>query len=251
PITATSPPMRIRLAAGLITVRSCPYWVCVSGCWACSDVTVASTTVNISCIRFISFLFAIRFMLFAVCIMLFAVCLFAMCFTLSRRQSAARKWQYLIPQHEPPLLVFPFPAYLDLCHVEVGPFFLLYRRPDEVLQSHRKLRGMHAVPGLIEPAILGFRPDEVDPADLDGYLERVLDRYFSMYLQIAFTDSTALLLNYADGPLPLLHTIATRCGVRLSNTYLEAATKRAGFDAKHPRQPFAERREPPHAAPLL
>src|SRR5690606_5497506 len=136
PITATSPPMRIRLAAGLITVRSCPYWVCVSGCWACSDVTVASTTVNISCIRFISFLFAIRFMLFAVCIMLFAVCLFAMCFTLSRRQSAARKWQYLIPQHEPPLLVFPFPAYLDLCHVEVGPFFLLYRRPDEGLHSH-------------------------------------------------------------------------------------------------------------------
>lgn len=136
------------------------------------------------------------------------------------------------------------------CYPDV-PFFLLYRRPDEVLQSHRKLRGMHAVPGLIEPAILGFRPDEVDPADLDGYLERVLDRYFSMYLQIAFTDSTALLLNYADGPLPLLHTIATRCGVRLSNTYLEAATKRAGFDAKHPRQPFAERREPPHAAPLL
>src|SRR5690606_8885374 len=41
------------------------------------------------------------------------------------------------------------------------PFFLLYRQPDEIVRSHRKLRGMHAVPGIIESAILGFGPDEV------------------------------------------------------------------------------------------
>lgn len=124
------------------------------------------------------------------------------------------------------------------------PFFLLYRRPDQVVQSHRKLRGMHAVPGVIEPAILGFGPKEVPSADLDGYLARVLVRYFSMYLQIVSSDHATILLNYADGPLSLLRSITTRCGVELGDTYLDAVEKRAGFHAKFPAQRFSEQREP-------
>lgn len=131
------------------------------------------------------------------------------------------------------------------------PFILLYRRPDEVVRSHRKLRGMHAVPGLIEPVVFGFDPREIHAADLDGYSARVLERYFSTYLDVASSDSRAVLLNYEEGPLGLLHNVASSCGMALNETYLTEAAKRSAFHAKHPDMVFSETREHLDAEPYL
>lgn len=131
------------------------------------------------------------------------------------------------------------------------PLILLYRRPDEVVRSHRKLRGMHAVPGVIEPAVFGFHPDEVYSADLDGYLARVLERYFEMYLDIVSEDRLTTLLNYADGPKALLHSVASNCGLPLDNSYLANVSKRAAFHSKHPTRIFSEKKEARETSPYL
>ncbi len=131
------------------------------------------------------------------------------------------------------------------------PFVLLYRRPDEVVRSHRKLRGMHAVPGVVEPAVFGFDTKETHPADLDGYLARVLERYFTVYLDVASEDNLAVLLNYADGPMTLLHKVASNCGVPLDDAYLVNAAKRSAFHSKHPTKVFSEKREHLVTTPYL
>lgn len=131
------------------------------------------------------------------------------------------------------------------------PFILLYRRPDEVVRSHRKLRGMHAVPGVIEPMVFGFHPEEVYSADLDGYLARVLERYFDMYLDVVSEDRFTTLLNYADGPKALLHNVASNCGLPLDNSYLANVAKRTAFHSKHPTRVFSEEKEALGASPYL
>jgi len=131
------------------------------------------------------------------------------------------------------------------------PFILLYRRPDEVVRSHQKLRGMHAVPGLIEPAIFGFHAKDIHSLNLDSYLARVLERYFEVYLDVASEDNRATLLNYADGPLDLLRTVTSSCGIALEDTYLAKAARRSAFHAKHPTKIFSEEREHLRAAPYL
>ncbi len=61
------------------------------------------------------------------------------------------------------------------------PFVLLYRRPDEVIRSQQKQRGMHAIPGMIEPALLGFDSHEVQQMNLDEYIGSVLEKYFQAF----------------------------------------------------------------------
>ena len=131
------------------------------------------------------------------------------------------------------------------------PFILLYRRPDEVVRSHRKLRGMHAVPGVIEPAVFGFDPQEIFSADLDSYLARVLSQYFGHYLDVAMENANTVLLNYAEGPLPLLRAVAECSGLPLDDPYLAQVEKRSLFHAKHPEKVFAEKTEQRDAAPYL
>src|SRR5581483_4874916 len=58
------------------------------------------------------------------------------------------------------------------------PFILLYRRPDEVMRSQQKRRGLHAIPGVIEPALFGFDEHEIMHMNQDEYLGKVLDSYF-------------------------------------------------------------------------
>lgn len=131
------------------------------------------------------------------------------------------------------------------------PFILLYRRPDEVVRSHRKLRGMHAVPGLIEPAVFGFDLEETHAVGLDGYLARVLERYFSMYLDVVSEDSRAVLLNYAEGPQAFVRSVAASCRMTFDDAYLGEVAKRSAFHAKHPAMVFSENGEQLVAAPYL
>lgn len=117
------------------------------------------------------------------------------------------------------------------------PFILMYRRPDEVFASHRKQPGMHAVPGLIEPAIFGF--DEATPVyDLDIYLANVLERYFEQYLRITANDKNMLLVNYNEDPITIIKKIAALTGLPLTPEMLQAMGERTRYNAKKPGELF-------------
>lgn len=118
-------------------------------------------------------------------------------------------------------------------------FVLLYRRPDEVLQSHRQKRGMHAVPGLLEPEIFNFRSHGIKDLSLDDYLARVLESYFAASLAALQKDNNVLLFNYSEGIPHLVEALLHRTGFSPSSEEKEALRKRAAFDAKQPGNSFA------------
>jgi hypothetical protein len=118
------------------------------------------------------------------------------------------------------------------------PFIFLYRKPAEVIRSHQKLRGMQAVPGVVEPEVFGFTKEPV--TDLDAYMAKVMERYFTLFLEIIQNDRNALLVNYHEGMMPIMEKIAAATGMQFSQEEKEQMTARAGYHAKYPEQVFDE-----------
>jgi hypothetical protein len=119
------------------------------------------------------------------------------------------------------------------------PFILLYRRPDEVARSQQKRRGMHAIPGLIEPALFGFEND-VRQMNLDVYLGEVLDKYFQAFLQVVQKDALASLINYNEGPVTMVEKIARITNTPISDEEMGKIKSRSMYHAKYPEQVFSE-----------
>lgn len=119
-----------------------------------------------------------------------------------------------------------------------APFILLYRAPLEVIQSHRRKRGMQAVPGVIEPSIFGFT--EPLTTDLDQHMAMVIEKYLELFLEIATHDNNALLVNYNDGMMHVMERIATFTDLQLSDDEYRLMQERCGYHAKFPEQVFAE-----------
>lgn len=118
------------------------------------------------------------------------------------------------------------------------PFFLLYRSPDEVLRSQQKRRGMQAVPGMVEPELLGLDAATINYADFDGYFAGVLANMLQAFKDEQAKDSHSYLLNYAEGIVPILEKIARISGFALSVTSLQQVEERSRYHAKYPEQPF-------------
>jgi hypothetical protein len=120
------------------------------------------------------------------------------------------------------------------------PFVLLYRKPDEVIRSQQKNRGMQAVPGVLEPEIFGFDKDEILQLSLDEYMAKVIESYLQAFAEILSQDKLAIPVNYNEGAVAIVNKIATATGILISEEEMTAMQQRAGFHAKYPGQVFAE-----------
>ncbi|AXY76997.1 sulfotransferase family protein [Paraflavitalea soli] len=120
------------------------------------------------------------------------------------------------------------------------PFILLYRSPDEVILSQRRRRGMQAVQGIIEPEIFGFDKEVIQYDTLDDYMVKVLERYFTIMLEITREDPLSLLLNYKEPIIPTMQKIADFAGVTIGKNELAQMQERSRFHAKYPDQVFKE-----------
>ncbi len=120
------------------------------------------------------------------------------------------------------------------------PFFLLYRKPDEVIRSQQKKRSMQAIPNLLEAAIFGFNKDEITGMQLDAYMGMVVESYLDAFLQILQKDNLAYAVNYHDGAMQIVETIASVTGLQISEAEKLLMQRRAGFHAKFPQQVFSE-----------
>ncbi|NCD70233.1 sulfotransferase family protein [Mucilaginibacter agri] len=128
------------------------------------------------------------------------------------------------------------------------PFILLYRRPDEVIRSHQKLRGMQAVPGVVPNEFLGIDPNSTSATDLDGHMAKVLESYFSAFIRESQRDPRTLLLNYNEGIMSIMQSFCNFTGVTLHVNDWEEIIKRSQYNAKYPEQIFTEV-QPIEAAP--
>lgn len=120
------------------------------------------------------------------------------------------------------------------------PFFLMHRSPREVMRSHLKQKGMHAVPGVIEPQVFGFGAEALLETDLDRYLANVLHAYFEKYNTILAQDKNAFPLSYHDGAAKMVEDVATRCGIVFSESVLSAMQQRGQQHSKDPQKVFSE-----------
>lgn len=120
------------------------------------------------------------------------------------------------------------------------PFILLYRSPDEVVRSQRRRRGMQAVQGIIEPEVFGFDREVIHQWPLDDYLCRVLERYFTIMLEMADHDPHVLLVNYSEPVLSIMQRIAGFTGFSIDDHELQLMQERSRYHAKYPGQVFKE-----------
>lgn len=119
------------------------------------------------------------------------------------------------------------------------PFILLYRHPAEVIRSQQKLRGMQAIPALIDPKLFGFE-EAVRELPLDHYMAKLLEKYYSQFIQIAGSDPLATLINYEQGATAMIDTIASVINMPIDAEYRKKINERCGYHAKYPEQAFAE-----------
>lgn len=119
-------------------------------------------------------------------------------------------------------------------------FLYLIRRPDEVIRSHQKQRGMQAVPGLLEPELFGLQSSDLQNHTLDSYLEHVLTLLYQKVLFDVQQFPDTLLLDYAEDPLPLFHRITQFLGIDVSEMALAQIEARTAYHAKHPQQVFEQ-----------
>jgi hypothetical protein len=122
------------------------------------------------------------------------------------------------------------------------PFILLYRLPAEVLRSQRKITGMHAIPGVIEPSLFGLGQDVI-LMDKDRYFGKVLQNYFTAYEEILEKDPNAFPLSYHEGPMAMLQLITEISGFALNEKEIREMEERTRFHSKSPRQLFEEPQE--------
>ena len=120
-----------------------------------------------------------------------------------------------------------------------APFILLYRSPDEVVYSHQKLRGMQAVPGLIEPELFGFSPEEVSDLSLDAYTAKVLETYLLLFEELSQQPS-GLLIDYKEGVMSMMKQIGRHLNLEWKEEHIVQMQERSRFHSKYPQQNFAE-----------
>lgn len=120
------------------------------------------------------------------------------------------------------------------------PFVFLYRSPEEVLQSHQKLRGIQMVPGLVPPALMGFSEDVLNAVNLDEYTANVLEKYMVAFETLVGIDKKAILLNYNQGVLPMVDALEKQLGIRWTEAHRKQMQERSRFHSKHPGEGFEQ-----------
>ncbi|HWJ90346.1 MAG TPA: hypothetical protein VNR87_04500, partial [Flavisolibacter sp.] len=117
------------------------------------------------------------------------------------------------------------------------PFVVIIRSPDEVIRSQHKVRGMHSVPGLIEPHLLGLKEDDFSH-DFDHYMATVLERYFSAILAMQH-DPLCRVLDYNKGMELIMQYVLQDAHIQPSSEDDEKMKERLRYHSKSPNELFA------------
>ncbi len=122
------------------------------------------------------------------------------------------------------------------------PFIFSYRKPNEVIASHKGQRGMQAVPGLLEPAIFGIDLSEELLINQDLYIIEVLKKYYEKLIIIAQFDKNSLFIDYSEGVLPILGKIERFLSLKIKPEIKVKMIERTRFDSKNSNEIFAEQK---------
>lgn len=96
------------------------------------------------------------------------------------------------------------------------PFFFLTRRPDEVIASHAKRRGLHMVPGLVNSLLLKTNLLPPFDGDFNTFAAEVLKQYY-LELQVILNLNNKLnrFFDYSRGVREMLESFSSFTGIEL------------------------------------
>jgi Aspartyl/Asparaginyl beta-hydroxylase len=121
------------------------------------------------------------------------------------------------------------------------PFILLCRTPEEVFYSQKKQAGLHAIPNMLDPALFGLTVNDMNPNDPDTYLGKVLESYYTAFMNILENDNKAHLINYKDGIDNMMQQVSEITKVYFDESTWSKMRTRSQFHAKKPHDVFEEK----------
>lgn len=118
------------------------------------------------------------------------------------------------------------------------PFYFLSRAPHEVISSHIKRRGIHAIPNYINPMLLGINLDEHHFQDFNFYTSVVLKGFYEKLLKIARErNSLNSFFDYSWGMSQMVDDFYKTIAIEADLTLTK---ERLSYHSKHPKQHFSE-----------
>lgn len=117
------------------------------------------------------------------------------------------------------------------------PFFFLTRRPAEVLASHAKMKGIHMVPGLVNPSLLKMEGWDGQAVrwDFNLFAADVLMHYYNELSRILKFDSKFnRFFDYSRGAREMLESFSEFTGIELETKMYD----RLKFYSKNNGVPF-------------
>lgn len=126
-----------------------------------------------------------------------------------------------------PLLLEAFPGV---------PWVFVHRSPVDVLVSQMRRRGLHTIPGVLEPELFGLAPGEPERLSPETYTARVLAAILRAVLE-APADGR-LLVSYEELPGAVAERVAPHFGRTADETARAEMALLAQADAKNPLLPF-------------
>jgi hypothetical protein len=117
------------------------------------------------------------------------------------------------------------------------PCVFLYREPASLIASQLRMPGIHMLPGMLDPALIGLDLPGVLRLDWDEYSGRILAALFAAALAHATAGRVAL-MNYAQLPAAASSQALRWCGLADSGEARERLDRVARFDAKTPSHPY-------------
>ncbi|MFW0718307.1 hypothetical protein ACN1CD_20765 [Pedobacter sp. N23S346] len=117
------------------------------------------------------------------------------------------------------------------------PFYFLTRKPDAVILSHHKRRGLHSIPGMIETDLLKVKLDDRHYRDFNFFTAQVLENYYqSIHNLVIAHHSLDHFYDYSWGMDNLFAHFFSSIGKE--NAHEAEMHKRLSFHSKYPDQPF-------------
>lgn len=117
---------------------------------------------------------------------------------------------------------------------------ILYREPFAVMASQAKQKGLHAIPGILEPEIFRLNPDESHYQDFEGYFGKVLLSFYQSILLIIQKYQNTILLDFKEGMLRNIENIYKKLDLGLDENLQAKFKNRGHFDAKQPNHKFVQ-----------
>lgn len=117
------------------------------------------------------------------------------------------------------------------------PWIFVERRIEDVIASQLRQPGLPALPGAMDPRILGLRFEDILTPDREHWCRRVLSSFLEAAAAFR-SDASGLFVDYSELPEAVWGRVASHFGVRFSETEVAQMRETARFDAKNPQQLF-------------